>query len=368
MTGNSDDEVGTMPEEHRPPSEPTPARTTDDDYTTAPADGGPNAPQRSPTRRSRRNALLTVGASAALGAFAFGLVSHAETGSPATIVEGSHAPAPAVMGTNGDGGPAVEGDASGGDGVIGTSIFGRGVYGKSSANYGVHGTSSTGDGVYGTSTSGRGVYGTSNQSYGVVGESIEIGVYGKSSHNFGVVGESTDNTGVFGVSGLGSFSSGVYGTSDKGPGVSGQSTRGPGVYGSAAGGNVAVKAENFDGNVSVQAIGHLWSSGGEPSAAAGAQAGSGAPVPAAIAGSTDTKGSITFGTGAGPADGAQVVVTFYRAYPTAPVVILTPTNAATQKLGLYVTSTTTGFTVSTASAPGRNTPNTTYGFNYLVMQ
>ena len=100
-----------MTNEHRPPSEDPSTSTTDDANATIQTDGSSGDPQRSPTRRSRRRDLLTVGASAALGAVAFGLASHTETGSPDYIVEGSNAPTPAVLGSNYDGGPGLEGDA-----------------------------------------------------------------------------------------------------------------------------------------------------------------------------------------------------------------------------------------------------------------
>ena len=113
-------------------------------------------------------------------------------------------------------------------------------------------------------------------------------------------------------------------------------------------------------------IGHLGSnSQNAPTAAPGAQAGAGAPTPI-LANCSDLSGQITFGTGTGAAAGAQVVVTFNGAYGVAPKVILTPINSASSLLYPYVSSTQTNFTVSCA-LPSSSQPNTTYGFNYIVM-
>lgn len=113
-------------------------------------------------------------------------------------------------------------------------------------------------------------------------------------------------------------------------------------------------------------FGHIGSiSQNAPTAAAGANAGGTPPNPV-LTNCKDVSGQITFGTGTTPAAGDQVDVTFYTSYSVAPQVLLMPINAATQALGLYVTSTTTGFSVLCANAPSASQGNTVYGFNYGV--
>lgn len=113
-------------------------------------------------------------------------------------------------------------------------------------------------------------------------------------------------------------------------------------------------------------FGHIGSiSQNAPTAVAGANAGTTPPSPV-LANCTDVAGQITFGTGTTPAAGDQVDVTFYTAYSNAPKVLLMPINGATQALGLFVSSTTTGFSVSCNNAPSASQANTVYGFNYGV--
>jgi hypothetical protein len=102
-----------------------------------------------------------------------------------------------------------------------------------------------------------------------------------------------------------------------------------------------------------------------PTAAAGANAGTSPPAPV-IAG-TDVSGTVTFGTGTSAAAGAQAVVTFAKTYSNARV-ILSANNAATTALGLYVSSvSSSGFTISTNSAPSSSQANTTYSVTYHVI-
>lgn len=125
-----------------------------------------------------------------------------------------------------------------------------------------------------------------------------------------------------------------------------------------------------DSNVTggdVKIIGHLGSEGAAVTAAAGANAGTSPPAPV-LTNATDVAGQITFGTGTSPAAGAQAVITFNTAYTNAPKVTITPINSASAALNLYVTSTTTNFTVSCVNAPSASQANTTYGFNYHVLR
>jgi len=116
---------------------------------------------------------------------------------------------------------------------------------------------------------------------------------------------------------------------------------------------------------------HVLTSGTAPTAAAGAQAGSSPPAPVVAATSNDVRGSLTWGTGTGPAAGAQAVVTFNAAYSAAigaPFVMLTPSNAATANLDIYVTTVGTGaFTIATNGAPAASQANTIYGAHWHVI-
>lgn len=104
-----------------------------------------------------------------------------------------------------------------------------------------------------------------------------------------------------------------------------------------------------------------------PVAAAGADAGTLPPSPVVAAGSNDTRGRITFGTGTVPAAGAQVGVTFFATKATAPFVLVIARNTVTEALGLYVSaSPTTGFTLSVTVAPAASQANTVYSFDYFV--
>lgn len=114
---------------------------------------------------------------------------------------------------------------------------------------------------------------------------------------------------------------------------------------------------------------HFSDTGGSPpAAAAGANAGTSPPTPVVAAGSNDSRGQITFGTGAGAAAGAQVGVTFAAAYAAAPFVLVSPANAAAASLQICAVSVTTaGFTLSTNVSPAPSQPNSAYPFNYWVV-
>ncbi|MCA1593037.1 MAG: hypothetical protein LC754_10385 [Acidobacteria bacterium] len=112
---------------------------------------------------------------------------------------------------------------------------------------------------------------------------------------------------------------------------------------------------------------HFLSNGSTITAAAGAGAGTAPPAPV-VTGATDVRGAVTFGTGATPVAGVQATVTFAAAYPTAPVVVIIPANAATAALQPYVTGTsTTGFSVAFGVAPAAAQANTVYAINYMVI-
>jgi len=142
----------------------------------------------------------------------------------------------------------------------------------------------------------------------------------------------------------------------------------PGVTLTGAGSLTAGSGGILDlrsGNLTVG--GHLLGSGAAPSMAAGTDNGATPPDPVVDTGASDTRGGATFGSGTTPAAGQQVAVTFATAFAAAPVVVVIPRNAATQALGLYATSTVSGFSVSSASAPAGDQANTTYSFAYVCI-
>lgn len=105
-----------------------------------------------------------------------------------------------------------------------------------------------------------------------------------------------------------------------------------------------------------------------PGTAAGANNGSSPPAPTVVAGSTDGRGSIQFGSGTTPAAGEQVVVTFASPYASAPVVMLSGGSAATSALGAIYPGavSTTGFTVRCMTAPGASQGGSTFMVQYTV--
>lgn len=100
-------------------------------------------------------------------------------------------------------------------------------------------------------------------------------------------------------------------------------------------------------------------------AAAGAAAGTAPPAPAVTAGPHNETGHVTFGTGAAPAAGAQVTVTFGTPFETTPEIMITPFNGASGALGLFPSaSSPTGFSLSCANAPAASQATGTYGFRW----
>lgn len=119
-------------------------------------------------------------------------------------------------------------------------------------------------------------------------------------------------------------------------------------------------------NEGVYLTGHLGSrSGLNSTAAAGAQAGVGAPAPVAT-GARNMRGSVTFGTGTSPAAGEMVVVTHGQAEEfNNPLPVISPLNDASYDLGLYaVAIDKTAFRVRARNAPAASQANTVYAFSY----
>lgn len=123
-----------------------------------------------------------------------------------------------------------------------------------------------------------------------------------------------------------------------------------------------------NGEVTGQHILSVGSNNALPTGTAGAGAGTTPPSPVIATGSVDARGSVTGGTGTSPATGALITITFGQAYASAPVVTITPTNAAAAALQPYITGvSTTGFTIALGVAPSASQANTTYGFNWQVI-
>jgi hypothetical protein len=100
----------------------------------------------------------------------------------------------------------------------------------------------------------------------------------------------------------------------------------------------------------------------EPSLAALSANGGSPPSPTfSSLGGSDVRGKVFFGSGTAPSAGDQISVTFEKAYGDPPAVVITPQNAATAALGLYVSGgVTTGFKIATQNAPTASQGGSTY--------
>lgn len=97
---------------------------------------------------------------------------------------------------------------------------------------------------------------------------------------------------------------------------------------------------------------------------AGPARGTGAPN---VSGSgNDLAGTFSFGTGTSPTAGILGGITFEKNYGSTPIVILTPSNAATATLGLYVSAGNSNFDIGCSNAPNASQPAGTYVVNYIV--
>lgn len=109
--------------------------------------------------------------------------------------------------------------------------------------------------------------------------------------------------------------------------------------------------------------GHLQSTQATaPTIAASGNAGTGAT--ASLVG-TDMAGTAELDTGLLPGTGDQCTITFNRVYSVAPVVLLTPASAGAAVAGIYVTATTTDFTVNAIIAL---TASATIKWNYQIIE
>lgn len=121
---------------------------------------------------------------------------------------------------------------------------------------------------------------------------------------------------------------------------------------------------------SVQNQGHLVAGGSQVTATTMAGLGTGSPAIIVTTGSTDARGSITFGTGSSPTSGNQLQVVYATAYAAAPFVgfSISATSGAATVAGPYVAvSATTSFTIANATTLGASAANTVYGLTYWVI-
>ena len=114
---------------------------------------------------------------------------------------------------------------------------------------------------------------------------------------------------------------------------------------------------------------HIKGNSGALSIAASTGAGT-SPSAVSVTG-TDMSGVVSLTTGTSPSVNAVLAtITYNTAFSTAPVVVITPANAATASLAaaqaVWVNITTTGFTINTnGTAVGASTA---YKWNYVVIQ
>lgn len=234
------------------------------------------------------------------------------------------------------------------------------------AGYGVFGENTqTGYGVFGanTNTLGTSVYGV----YGTVSgnNSSNAGVYGfVTGSNVGVLGNC--NGVGFSVYGLkpATASGGNAGRFD----IQNSANTADAVFASTQGIGAAVHAASGTATTSALALlldeGHVSSTGTAPTTTVITSLVGGSAT--MLSTSTDVAGRITITFGTGPFTAATYAgVIFNKPYTIAPIVILTPVSAAASTANFHVTSTTTGFTITHASAPGASSTHT---FNYIVIE
>ena len=90
--------------------------------------------------------------------------------------------------------------------------------------------------------------------------------------------------------------------------------------------------------------------------------------PTTLPSSTAVSGTLFFGTTDNvPSSGPILTVTFQRAYPTQPTVVLSAASPSAANLGLHVSATNTYFQVRITNPPAMNQPATTFQLNYMVI-
>lgn len=117
----------------------------------------------------------------------------------------------------------------------------------------------------------------------------------------------------------------------------------------------------FQANIVVN--GHIITGGGAPNYSVGASAGAGAQV---VVDGNDTAGTITITTGADTGAGSLADLIFSHIYDKAPRVLLTGQDEASANARIFPTGkSSTGFSLGAAQSLA---PNTTYSFDYFIVQ
>ncbi len=95
-------------------------------------------------------------------------------------------------------------------------------------------------------------------------------------------------------------------------------------------------------------------------------AAAGTTPPSPVLTGSDVDGKVTVGTGTATTTGLFVGIAYATSYVSAPAVTVTPGNAVTAALGLYVVSGVNGFDIGVTTAPAINQANTTYIYYYNI--
>jgi len=117
----------------------------------------------------------------------------------------------------------------------------------------------------------------------------------------------------------------------------------------------------FQANIVVN--GHIITGGGAPNYSVGASAGAGAQV---VIDGNDTAGTIKVTTGSGANAGSLADLVFSHAYGKAPKVLITGQDDASVNARVYPSGkSSSGFSLGTSQTLA---PNTTYSFDYFIVQ
>lgn len=124
----------------------------------------------------------------------------------------------------------------------------------------------------------------------------------------------------------------------------------------------AINIDNLTLNNDIQLNRHIDTGGGIPGASAGGAVGNGGTVN--INGS-DTAGTVNINTGSGASSGTLANITFVRSFNQTPHIVITPVGSTAASVNYYITRTTSGFTIATASAAPSNANLT---FDYIAIE
>lgn len=120
--------------------------------------------------------------------------------------------------------------------------------------------------------------------------------------------------------------------------------------------------DTFSLNNDLQLNRHIDTGGGIPSASAGTAVGGGGTV---NVNGSDTAGTVNVNTGSGASTGPLANITFVRSFNQTPHVIISPVGSNAATIDYYVTRTTSGFTISTASPAPSNSSLT---FDFIALE